>query len=122
MGTKLDVAARLTNTIDALELLILESDDKEILELANVGNNVRNSSSEKKTSSVDRSMINERIASLAGIPKEFAARVHYVKALIANRHDVPPQMVSVFSSNRRPSDDELDEIVQELVNRGIIKK
>ncbi len=127
---------RLDNMLSAIEKLYLEAGNNEILDVV---------SGENSAVSEVRALIDQQVAKhkqslkplvkvggkkLVGadvigssrIPSDIAGRLKLLRRLVATRSDVPPRMISVFSGEREPSDDEVNELMNDLIRLGIIKE
>lgn len=69
---------------------------------------------------VEGSSRNTRSESPPVVPREAADRRKLLESLIANRLKMPQQVRAAFSARKRPTESDVDEMVDQLVRLGIL--
>jgi hypothetical protein len=135
MSRRNEMTERLDKTLSALEHLFLEATDKEILaldrdrkvELSDVRTLVaqqvtkHKQSLKRETKAGTKRVIGTGVKEASIVPIDVAGRFNLLRRLIATRTDLTPRLSSVFSGGRKPSDDEVTVLLEELIRNGIIK-
>ena len=135
MSRRNEMTVRLDKTLSALEHLFLEASDKEILEIdrggkvavSDVRTLVAHQVAKHKQSLKWEAKTNTKrdvgvgVKDAPRVPIDVAGRLNMLRKLIANRTDLTPRLSSVFSGGRKPSDDEVNDLLEELIRNGIIK-
>ena len=130
-----EMTDRLDKTLTVLEHLFLDADDKEILEMSpewkTLATDVRSliaqqvdmnkQSLERDTNTKSKQIAGGSVKDASRTPIDVAGRLNLLRSLIATRSDLSPRLSSVFSAGRKPSEDEVNEFMEELIRLGMIK-
>jgi hypothetical protein len=130
-----EMTDRLDKTLTVLEDIFLEADDKEILEMSpewkTLAADVRSliaqqvdmnkQSLERDTNTKSKQNAGGSVKDASRTPIDVAGRLNLLRSLIATRSDLSPRLSSVFSAGRKPSEDEVNELMEELIRLGMIK-
>jgi hypothetical protein len=137
MKSGISASKRLESTLDAIEKMIVDASDAEILESSSdpigesnqvrtlFANEVKKANELKKIVSASAISVSRTTPGFGlsnRVPNKFNDRLVYLKNLVRTQPNISPRMVSVFSSNRNPSEREVDELIAELIRLGIIDK
>lgn len=130
-----EMTVRLDKTLSALEHLFLDATDTEIIAMGRGGkvttSEVRaliaqqvanHKQSLKLEANTDRKrIVGEGVKDASKVPFDVASRLNLLKRLLATHTDLSPRLSSVFSGGRKPSDDEINDLLEELIRHGILK-
>lgn len=132
MGKRQSDITKLDLTIAALEHLILATPEEEVLahgsqDVHHTREIIDNSINECGT--LIAQSLNSKQRNLSRPKKnrsqmlgEWQAKVAFFRNLMATRPDLSPRLSAAFGAGRTPSNDELDDVTNELINQGLILK
>lgn len=129
-----DMSLRLENMISALEKMILEAKDEEIL---TKGQGEEHAVSDARTL-VEKQLLKYKqslkpvvknvkrivradVMNAPRVPRDVAGRLQLLRKLLTTRPDLTPRLSSAFSAGRNPSDQEVNKLTEELIRMGVLK-
>lgn len=135
MSRRNEMTVRLDKTLSVLENLFLDATDKEILAMDRGGKIVvsdvrtlvahqvakHKQSLKREAKTARKRIIGVGVKAASRVPIDVAGRMNLLRRLIATRTDLTPRLSSVFSGGREPSEDEVNELLEELIRLGMIK-
>lgn len=135
MSRRNEMTDRLDKTLSALEHLFLDATDTEIVAMGRGGkvavSDIRalvaqqvakhKQSLMREAKSDRKRIVGVGVKDTSKVPIDVAGRLNLLSRLIATRSDLAPRLSSVFSGGRKPSDDEVNDLLEELIRHGILK-
>lgn len=113
MTIKRATHSTLDRVLSALEKEILRASDEEILQ---------ETKGAKQQAQRVRALVSHQISLRSQpVPQEPRARRHLVAELIRARPSLAPALSATFSGRNAPSDKEVDELIQKLLKRGVLR-
>lgn len=122
----------LDSTLSALERLILETPDDEVLSwiaeknhgVADIRALIEQHLGDSKIFPSKRSVVARRSNSNKKQPTSVTrnrnARLAFLRRLLASRPDLSPQLRAAFTAGKVPSNKELDDVMVELIRLGVL--